>query len=67
MYMGQVKSVYADVCDMLQSTNMTTQEIAAVCGVDVQLVTDIIADLEEVQYCGEVDELTEWMDYDPDC
>lgn len=63
--MGQVKSVYEDVVELLRDTDYTVEEIAAQLCVDVELVNDIVCDIQESD--GQPDEAQEWYDYDPDC
>lgn len=66
--MGQVKSLYADVVELLETTTLTEVEIAQHLGVDEQLVTDIIYDMAyESERDHQPDEAQEWHDYDPDC
>lgn len=64
--MGQVKSLYADVVELLETTTLTKVEIALMLGVDIQLVTDIVYDMAYTSD-GQPDEAQEWHDYDPDC
>jgi hypothetical protein len=66
--MGQVKSLYADVVELLETTEMDEVEIAKMLGVDEQLVTDIIYDMAyESERDYQPDEQQEWHDFDPDC
>lgn len=63
--MGQVKSVYEDVVELLNEADYTVEEIAAMLCVDVDLVQEIVSDISESD--GQPDEAQEWYDYDPDC
>lgn len=65
--MGQVKSVYADVVELLRDADYTIQRIAELLCVDVVLVQEIVSDISQSQYDGQPDEAQEWSDYDPDC
>jgi DNA-binding ferritin-like protein (Dps family) len=66
--MGAVKSLYADVCELLTTTELDEVEIATLLGADVELVTDIMHDMAyESERDGQPDEAQEWHDYDPDC
>jgi DNA-binding ferritin-like protein (Dps family) len=66
--MGAVKSLYADVCELLTTAELDEVEIATLLGVDVELVIDIMHDMAyESERDHQPTELTEWLDYDPDC
>lgn len=64
--MSQVKSLYMDVVELLETTELDEVEIALLLGVDEQLVTDIVYDMA-YENDGQPDEAQEWYDYDPDC
>jgi hypothetical protein len=65
--MGQVKELYADVAELLETTDMTVEEIADTLDCDEQFVEDVLYDLGLDNGDGQPDEMTEWHDFDPDC
>lgn len=64
--MGQVKELYADVRELLETTDMTVVEIADSLNCDEQFVEDVGYDLG-LELDGQPDEAQEWHDFDPDC
>ena len=66
--MGQVKSIYAEVVDLLENTDMTVEQIADTLGVEDSFVEDVLYDLGLGNPdAGDCDEAQEWHDFDPDC
>lgn len=66
--MGAVKNMMFDVVELLETTDMTVEEIAAELHVDVDFVEQVLYDLGTAndEY-PDVDEAQEWHDFDPDC
>lgn len=65
--MGQVKELYADVAELLETTDMSVEEIADTLKCDEQFVEDVLYDLGLDNGDGQPDEAQEWHDFDPDC
>ena len=68
--MSVIKDIIADVEDLVATTDMTAYEIAEQLNIPVDMVFDALDYLEESVDCDsevDVDEMTEWHDYDPDC
>jgi hypothetical protein len=64
--MGQVKELYSEVAELLETTDMSVEEIAAALSIDEQFVEDVLYDLG-LESDGQPDEAQEWHDFDPDC
>jgi hypothetical protein len=64
--MGAVKNMMFDVVELLETTDMTVEEIAAELQVDVDFVEQVLYDLGTAND-GQPDEAQEWHDFDPDC
>lgn len=64
--MGAVKNVMFDVVELLETTDMTVEEIATELQVDVDFVEQVLYDLGTAND-GQPDEQQEWHDFDPDC
>ena len=65
--MGAVKNMMADVIELLETTDMSVEEIAAELLIDVDFVEDVLYDLGKEDYEPDVSEAQEWHDFDPDC
>jgi transcription initiation factor IIE alpha subunit len=65
--MGAVKNMMADVIELLETTDMSVEEIAEELKIDVEFVEDILYDLGKEDYEPDVSEAQEWHDFDPDC
>jgi orotate phosphoribosyltransferase-like protein len=62
--MGAVKNLMFDVVELLETTDMSVEEIAAELHVDVEFVEQVLSANE---HDGQPDEAQEWHDFDPDC
>jgi energy-converting hydrogenase A subunit M len=65
--MGAVKNMMADVIELLETTDMSVEQIAEELKIDVEFVEDILYDLGKEDYEPDVSEAQEWHDFDPDC
>ena len=65
--MGAVKTMMADVIELLETTDMSVEEIAEELKIDVEFVEDVLYDLGKEDYEPDVSEAQEWHDFDPDC
>jgi hypothetical protein len=50
MYMGMMKQKYAEVVELLETTNLTAEQIAARLDLDLDIVYDFMADIDDSQY-----------------
>ena len=65
--MGAVKTMMADVIELLETTDMSVEEIAEELLIDVEFVEDVLYDLGKEDYEPDVSEAQEWHDFDPEC
>jgi energy-converting hydrogenase A subunit M len=65
--MGAVKNMMADVIELLETTDMSVEQIAEELKIDVEFVEDILYDLGKEDYEPDVSEAQEWHDFDPEC
>jgi transcription initiation factor IIE alpha subunit len=65
--MGAVKNMMADVIELLETTDMSVEEIAEELLIDVEFVEDVLYDLGKEDYEPDVSEAQEWHDFDPEC
>ena len=66
--MGFFSELALDVQELV-CEGYTAEQIAEKLNLSVEQVEEYICQLEEADYDydGQPDELTEWMDFDPDC
>lgn len=64
--MGYFSQLALDIEELLFE-GASEAEIAQKLNISIEEVEEQIALLEEADYDGQPDELTEWMDFDPDC
>jgi hypothetical protein len=48
--MGMMKQKYTEVVELLETTNLTAEQIANRLDVDVDIVYDFMADIDDSQY-----------------
>jgi hypothetical protein len=65
--MGAVKNLMFDVAELLETTDMSVEDIAAELHVDVDFVEQVLYDLGVANEDPDVSEAQEWHDFDPDC
>ena len=67
--MSKMSDLAIDIQEAIEAGELTFAQIAAKYEVPidwVECVNDQLA-LQYAEYDGQPDELTEWMDFDPDC
>lgn len=67
--MSAFKDIIIDIEDEIRAGDLSYAEIAERFDVPLETVEEILQEMidNEEDYDGQPDELTEWMDFDPDC
>jgi hypothetical protein len=68
--MSKMSDLSLAIQDAIEAGELTFQEIAAQYDVPLEWIESTAQELAEqyaAEYDGQPDELTEWMDFDPDC
>ena len=68
--MSYMSELAIDIQEAIEAGELTFAQIAAKYNVPLDWVVQVNEELAEqyaAEYDGQPDELTEWMDFDPDC